>query len=268
MCLYIFAYKSHPEYPLILTGNRDEFYDRPTAPLGYWQDHPHVLAGRDLKHKGTWLGMSRQGRMALLTNFREGDRPKPKKSSRGHLVSNFLIGSLAPKTYLERLSEAAADYAGFNLLVGDAHSLWYFSNRRPGIQELKPGIYGLSNHLLDTAWPKLSRARAAFESTLGNQVEIGIDDLLKIVTDRKSVPDQALPQTGVELALERLLAPIFVISPGYGTRSSTVIIVDCKGKVTFCEQTWQPNQASPHPTRKKCFRFEAYPAESCGESSR
>jgi uncharacterized protein with NRDE domain len=255
MCLYAFAFKTHPDYPLVIAGNRDELYDRPTAPLGFWQDHPHVLGGRDLKHKGTWLGMSRKGSLALLTNFREGDRPKSQGFSRGHLVSNFLTGGLSPKSYLEKLTETAADYAGFNLLVGDAHGLWYFSNRRPGIQELKPGVYGLSNHLLDTPWPKLSRARAAFEAILGNQAEIGINDLIGILTDRKSVPDKALPQTGIELALERLLATVFVISPGYGTRSSAVILVDRYYHVTFFEQTWQTNQAAATPAGHICLQF-------------
>lgn len=257
MCLYIFAYKTHPDYPFILAGNRDEFYDRPTAPLNFWQDHSQVLGGRDLQRKGTWLGMTRQGRLAFLTNYREGTPPNRKgsRSSRGLLVSSFLTGSQTPKTYLEKLSGNAGDYAGFNLLVGDTDSLWYFSNRCPVIQALEPGVYGLSNHLLNTDWPKISRARSAFESTLKKWDRLHIRDYLQILIDQKKVADHALPRTGIELELERLLAPIFVTSSGYGTCSSAVIWIDNQQSVTFFEQTWQTDQAAPLPAEDKCFRF-------------
>jgi len=255
MCLYIFAYKTHPDYPLILAGNRDEFYDRPTAPLHFWPDYPHVLGGRDFERKGTWLGMTRQGRIAALTNFRDGTPPKRKGFSRGLLVSNFLTGTLSPEPYLEKLSRDAADYPGFNLVVGDALGLWYFSNRHSAIQELKPGVYGLSNHLLNTAWPKLSRARSAFESIFKKKTVVHINDYIQILSDQKKVSDNALPQTGVDLDLERLLASIFVTSPDYGTRSSSVILVNRKGDATFFEQTWQPARSVPLPAGQQCFRF-------------
>lgn len=269
MCLYIFAYKTHPDYPLILAGNRDEFYDRPTAPLHFWQDYPQVLGGRDLERKGTWLGMTRQGRIAVLTNFRDGRPPKRKEVSRGLLVSDFLTSNLPSEPYLKKRARDAADYPGYNLLVGGASGLWYFSNRQPAIRELKPGVHGLSNHLLDTAWPKLSRARSAFESTLKKKTAIHLEDYIQILSDQKKVPDNALPQTGVDLNLERLLASIFVTSPDYGTRSSSVILVDRKGEATFFEQTWHPGRPAPLAAGQQCYRFriEALPASNCRESS-
>jgi uncharacterized protein with NRDE domain len=161
MCLILFAYQRHPRYRLILAANRDEFYARPTAPLGFWADHPQVLAGRDLEQKGTWLGVTRGGRLAAITNYRDPQAIKPNAPSRGHLVSDFLKGSIPPLDYLQDISASAARYSGFNLLVGDPSGLFYFSNHGAVMCRLAPGLYGLSNGLLDIPWPKVDQGKQA-----------------------------------------------------------------------------------------------------------
>jgi uncharacterized protein with NRDE domain len=167
MCLILIAWQAHPDYPLVVAANRDEFFARPTAAAAFWPDAPQVLAGRDLEAGGTWLGVSRQRRFAALTNYREGGRQRVDARSRGALVADFLTSRASPVAYLTQLETAAAEYNGFNLVVGDGESLAYYSNRGDGQPRwLKPGIYGLSNHLLDTPWPKLASAKAAFAAAL------------------------------------------------------------------------------------------------------
>lgn len=236
MCLILLAWQAHPDYPLVVAANRDEFFARPSAPAGFWEDAPRILAGRDLQAGGTWLGVSRGQRFAALTNFREGGKPRDDAPSRGALVADFLAGESTPETYLENLSRRGPDYNGFNLFVGDGKRLGYYSNRNAGTRWLLPGIYGLSNHLLDTPWPKLSAAKAAFAAALA-QLPAAMP-FFELLADRETVPDTHLPETGVPLEWERILSSVFVSSPNYGTRASSLLTIDRDGWVSFLERSF------------------------------
>ena len=238
MCLILIAYRVHPGYELLAAANRDEFHDRPTASLAFWEDNPQVLAGRDLKEGGAWMGVTRAGRFAALTNYRDPASVLPDAPSRGHLVSDYLQGAASARVYLDRLMPRASAYNGFNLLLGDETGLYYYSNRARGFQALKPGLYGLSNHLLDTPWPKLERGRRALRRVLDHWANPTPDTLLRLLTDRTPAPDAELPNTGVPMEWERWLSPIFITAPNYGTRSSTVLMVDSSGRARMVEMTW------------------------------
>ena len=238
MCLILFAYRSHPRWPLLVAANRDEFHDRPTAPLAFWTDAPHVLAGRDLREGGTWMGLGYGGRFAALTNYRDPQSHQPDAPSRGQLVSDYLRGTQSARAYLDALLLHAAAYNGFNLLLGDATGLYYYSNQGDAPRALVPGIYGLSNHLLDTPWPKLARGRAALQGLLAHEVDPMPERLLQLLTDRTPAPDATLPATGVTLEWERWLSPLFIDAPGYGTRSSAALLADHRGRVRVVEMTW------------------------------
>jgi uncharacterized protein with NRDE domain len=239
MCLIFVAYKHHPRYPLVVAANRDEFYRRPTAPAEFWAGYPDLLAGRDLEGGGTWLGISRSGRFAAVTNFRETGNTRANAPSRGQLVTNFLLGDATPMEYLSCVSEVGADYNGFNLLVRSEHALCWYSNRAHGPQELSPGVYALSNHLLDTHWPKVARGRAGFESILDRDT-LDENALLELLADRTAALEEELPDTGVGPDLERVLSPIFINSENYGTRSSTVVSFDNADRVRFVERSYGP----------------------------
>ena len=304
MCLILMAYRCHPGYELLVAANRDEFHDRPTAPLGFWDDAPDVLAGRDLQEGGAWMGVTRAGRFAALTNYRDPSRIMTGAPSRGHLVSDYLRGEQSARAVLKGLPSVADRYNSFNLLLGDETGLYYYSNRAgepralpPGLyglsnhlldtpwpklrrgltmlrnlleqlpavadrynsfnlllgdetglyyysnragqpRALPPGLYGLSNHLLDTPWPKLRRGLTMLQNLLEQSPDPVSDELLKILTDRTMAPDAELPKTGVPLDWERWLSAIFIDAPGYGTRSSTVLRVDNCGNVGMAEATW------------------------------
>ncbi len=237
MCLILFAYNMHPSYRLILAANRDEFYDRPTAAADFWKDHPHVLAGRDLKEKGTWLGVTTGGRFAAITNYREPLSWMPVAPSRGKLVSRYLTGRARPGKYLEKISTDAMLFNGFNLLAGDRDELWGYSNRGD-IQKLSAGIYGLSNHLLDTPWPKVQRGKKQLSQALHLKGEELEEALFAMLADRHVPPDQRLPDTGVGLEWEKVLSPIFIKSPDYGTRSSTILLIAKNRRVKLVEKVF------------------------------
>jgi uncharacterized protein with NRDE domain len=256
MCLILFAYQHHPRYRLILAANRDEFYARPTAPLGFWSDHPQVLAGRDLEQQGTWLGVTRGGRLAAITNYRDPHAIKPSAPSRGHLVSDFLKGSMPPADYLKFISASAERYNGFNLLVGNPDELFYFSNHGGGILRLEPGLYGLSNSLLDTPWPKVAQGKQAIAALAGGDSELSLEKLFGLLQNQTPAPDEALPATGVDLEWERALSPTFITSPAYGTRSSSVLLIDTAGAVRFSERTWLPAQATPRCEDTRHFQID------------
>lgn len=238
MCLILLAWQAHPDYPLVVAANRDEFFSRRTAAADFWDDAPMVLAGRDLEAGGTWLGVTRSGRFAALTNFRDPTRNKAGAPSRGELVSRFLTSCLAPRDYLSELESGADRYNGFNLIFGDLDELWCFSNCGEGRQSLPPGVYGLSNHLLDTPWPKVARGKSA----LGMALHALPDEapLFELLRDDRIAADEALPRTGVSIEWERLLSAAFVRSSRYGTRSATVLLRDRGGKVRFIEQSYLP----------------------------
>lgn len=236
MCLIVIAWQADARYPLVVAANRDELLTRPTAPLAWWQDQPEVLAGRDLESGGTWLGVTRSGRFAAITNYRDPSRMRPDAPSRGKLVADFLAGTEAPEVYLRRIEAAAAACNGFNLLVADTHELWWHSNVNGETRRLEAGIHGVSNHLLDTPWPKLIEAKQTFGEALPH---LPADErLFALLRDDTQHPDEVLPSTGVSLELERKLSAIFVRTPGFNTRSSAVLWRDNQGKISFDEQTW------------------------------
>ena len=238
MCLILIAHEHHPEYRLIIAANRDEFYERPTTPLGFWDDAPDILAGRDLVGGGTWMGVRRDGRWAALTNYRDPGAQDPEARSRGHLVSEFLSNRAAPMDYLEAVHGSGDRYNGFNLFVGDGHTLAYSSNRGVPPTRLPPGIYGASNHLLDSPWPKLVRGKKRFAEGIAPSVP-DTERLLHMLTDSRRPPDEELPDTGVGIAWERLLSPMFISSPVYGTRCSTIIRADRHGVISVHERTFR-----------------------------
>ena len=240
MCLIVFAWRPGHAQPLIVAANRDEFYARPSLPLAQWPDAPQVYAGRDQEAGGTWLGIGADGRFAALTNIRNPQLIQG-GPSRGELVAQYLLGRHDPEVFLDALSMRATAYNGFNLLVGDAHRLAYFSNRGAAPRALPAGIYGLSNHLLDTPWPKLAAARVAFGAALGHLPEP--TPFFDLLADDEIVPDKHLPETGVPLAWERILSAIFVRAPhfGYGTRASTLILRHRSGSVNFIEHSFGPD---------------------------
>lgn len=262
MCLILFAYRQHPRYRLIVAANRDEYYDRPTQPALFWQDVPWLLAGRDLRNHGTWMGVTRQGRFAAITNYRAPALQKPHAPSRGLLVRAFLESAEPPADYLHRLHAAAGRYNGFNLLVGSAAGdLHYFSNRGDGPASLKPGIYGLSNHLLNTPWPKVIKGRTALAELIAGSRDPQPEELLQLLADRSRPPDASLPDTGVGRVKERMLAPLFIVGEDYGTRSSSVVLFGTDGGVQFIERTFVPGNSVPPNSRfatgaTRTYRFE------------
>ena len=256
MCLILFAYDIHPNYRLILAANRDEFYQRPTLPLHWWPDSPDILAGRDLKGKGTWLGINRGGRLAAITNYRDPAHQVHNAPSRGRLVENFLKTHQSPGTYLKNLSSHGACYNGYNLVCLDNRVMAYFSNRGTGVQQLAAGFYGLSNDLLNIAWPKVALGKQRLQALVESSPTILPDVLFDLLCDTTPAPDHLLPNTGVSQAWERVLSPIFIISPTYGTRSSSVILLDRRNHVQFLERTFKPDLACRGANEQNGFEFQ------------
>lgn len=251
MCLVFFGRERHPDYRLVLASNRDEFHHRPTTAAGFWADYPDVLAGQDLQAGGTWLGVTRTGRIAFLTCYRESS-PLRELPSRGSLVGEFLCGEDPPQVYLDRI--APRDLNGYNLVVGDGRGLYYYSNRENIVRKLGAGWYGLSNHLLDTPWPKVAKGKTAFQAIVQRNIpghEMA-DALFEMLSDKSRPADDLLPDTGVGLEKERFLAPVFISGDIYGTRSSTVILIDNNGEVTFWEQSYA---GRGQPSSKLKYQF-------------
>ncbi|GAB4180263.1 MAG: NRDE family protein [Rhodocyclaceae bacterium] len=236
MCLILMAWRAHPDFPLVVAANRDEYYARPSAAAGFWSDAPGILAGRDLQAGGTWLGVTREGRFAALTNFRDPSHVRSDAPSRGILVSEYLRSQSGPEAFLAGLAAIAPAYNGFNLLAADARSAACYSNREDRPRRLGAGIYGLSNHLLDTPWPKVARAKSALARALDTLPER--ERFFDLLLDRAPVPDDELPRTGVSMEWERLLSAAFVHSASYGTRSSTVVVLDKAGHLDFEERAF------------------------------
>ena len=245
MCLIAFAWKAHADYPLVVAANRDEWHERPTARAAWWDDHPDILAGRDLKARGTWLGISRIGRFAALTNFRDPSDKKSDAPSRGQLVSNFLCGDESAEEYLRALRKEAPRYQGFNLLVGDGDDLLYFGSRTGEIVPVPAGVHGLSNHTLNEPWPKVEMAKSALGAALGAKLpeDAGKMAIYDFLSDESKAPDAALPDTGVGRDWERILSPALIITEKYGTRCSTVLSVSSRGEVAFEERSLDRNGA-------------------------
>ncbi|HZT63789.1 MAG TPA: NRDE family protein [Burkholderiales bacterium] len=238
MCLIALAWRTHPSYRLVVAANRDEYFGRLSAPAGFWDDHRGVLAGRDLEAGGTWLGITLDGRFAALTNYRNPADRRTGVPSRGALVSDFLTGKNGPAEYVKDVGRAAASYNGFSLLVGDKDALWFVSNRGGAPVRVAPGVHGLSNHLLDTPWPKVERARAK----LAKQLEEPFDTMaaFDLLGDTERAPNAELPSTGVSLELEERLSAIRILAAGgYGTRCSTVLCFTNDGRVEFHERSYR-----------------------------
>jgi uncharacterized protein with NRDE domain len=238
MCLILLAWEKHPRWRLVAAANRDEFHARPTAPADWWPQAPDILAGRDLQAGGTWLGVTRSGRFAAVTNIREPNPQNPAAPSRGHLVGNFLLSRAPSLGYLAGLMPIAPAFNGFNLLVMDGTSLAWLSNRDPGMNPLSPGVYGVSNALLNTPWPKVVRGKDDLRAAL----ELEDDDALEAalfesLARRDPAPDAELPDTGVGAERERTLSSAFIVTPEYGTRSSTVLLLGRDGEVRLTERT-------------------------------
>ncbi|MCQ6274939.1 NRDE family protein [Bacillus sp. V3B] len=225
MCLILFAYKKHPKYTLIVAANRDEFYQRSTAPVHYWRDHPEILAGRDLEKMGTWMGITTDGRFSALTNYRNPAELTEGKRSRGELVSEALNYKGDVKQYMQTLISNRNLFPGYNLLAGDVNNLYYYSNIENTLQNLGPGIYGVSNHLLNTEWPKVEKGKKGLSKILIDNEENLVEKLLTLLQNADPAPDHLLPNTGVSLDWERRLSSLFIKSEDYGTRSSTILFM-------------------------------------------
>lgn len=240
MCVIFLAYKVHADLPLIFLANRDEFYNRPTQKAEYWTDFPNILAGRDLVGGGTWLGVTKSGRFAAVTNYRDPSAPNGTKS-RGNLTADFLKTDKSAEEYLTKLQKEAEQFSGFNLLVGEINSskneVFYFSNRSNEIIKLSSGIYGLSNHLLDTAWHKVKTGKEIFANLI-NEKTFTNESFFDLLSDKTIAIDDDLPDTGIGYKLEKKLSPIFIETPIYGTRCSTVLNIDSDFKINFEEKVY------------------------------
>lgn len=236
MCLLVLAWQAHPRYRLVVAANRDEYHDRPAASLARWPAPDGILAGRDLRAGGTWLGIDRRRRFGVVTNFRDLVPAPAGAASRGELIPRYLAGAAAPGEFLGVLEHAAGSYGGFNLLLADAESLWYASNRNsPFARALCAGVHGLSNERLDTPWPKLRRVRRGFEEWLrtGSTAEGG--ELFDLLADRERTPE------GSEW--ERILSSPFVLNESYGTRCSTILAIEAGGGCYLAERRFEPSGA-------------------------
>ncbi|ETI70248.1 NRDE family protein [Neobacillus vireti] len=237
MCLILFAYQVHPVYKLIVAANRDEFYQRPTAPVHYWEESPKILAGRDLEKMGTWMGITTKGRFAALTNYRNPQELIEGKRSRGELVAEALKHKGNVKDYLQGLADYNNEYPGYNLLAGDANELFYYSNIEQMLRKIEPGIYGVSNHLLNTEWPKVKIGREGLSRIITGKQEDLADKLFELLQHSDPAPDSILPSTGISLEWERMLSPLFIKSEHYGTRSSTVLLMSEK-EIQYAERVF------------------------------
>jgi uncharacterized protein with NRDE domain len=251
MCLIFISINQHPDFKLVVAANRDEFYNRKTAPAQFWSDEPNVLGGRDLEAGGTWLGVNKRGKISMITNYRDPKNINPDAPSRGKLVSDFLLNSTNGREYLQNISHPE-HYNGFNLVTGTADALYYFSNYREGITEMKSGLFGLSNHLLDSPWPKVTKGKALMTDLLSKPFTS--KDLFELLYNEGVASDDLLPDTGVGLERERSLSSMFIKSPGYGTRCSTVILVDNKNNFTFSERVYD---LATFQFTEKTFSFSA-----------
>jgi uncharacterized protein with NRDE domain len=252
MCLLVMAWRAHPHYRLIVAANRDEFHARPTAALAVWQDAPDILAGRDLSAQGTWLAVDRQRRLGIITNFRDVQARRPEAPSRGGLIPDWLLHNAKPAAFLGQLEPKAQRYVGFNLLLNDADSLWYASNRAPRFAAtLQPGIYGLSNLLLDTPWPKLTRVREKFAQWLETAATSNApappaarERLFDMLADRtRSLPESPAGARPVPPEWVEVLSSPFVVHPVFGTRCTTVVMIGNDGSLCIQERRFGPDGA-------------------------
>ena len=235
MCLIAFAWRAHPRYELILAANRDEFHRRPAEAAAFWPEASQLLAGRDLTQGGTWCGVTRTGRVAAVTNYRDPSMAEAGKRSRGWLVRDYLLGNEDADVAAEAIEARKQQYSEFNLLLGDRQGLWYVGSRAPGPQAVGAGVHGISNGAFDLEWPKVRHASAGLQALLAEE-RISPEGLFDVLASRHIARDNELPNTGVGLQVERFLSAPFIVSEAYGTRASTVILVERDGKTRFVER--------------------------------
>ena len=236
MCLIVIGYNYHPGYKLIFAANRDEFYQRPSSSADFWNDEPSLLAGKDLKEGGTWCGITRNGRFAAITNYRDMKSIKKDALSRGTIVTDFLLGTSSPEFYSKGLKDNADLYNGYGLIFGDKSGLYFFSNLAKKLIKIETGIHGLSNHLLNTPWFKVIKGKGLLKKAIDKKDNF-VDDLFLMLSDKTLSPENELPDTGLTKEIEKSISSIFVETPDYGTRSSTVILIDKNDNVTFIEKS-------------------------------
>lgn len=240
MCLIVFAYNYHPDYKLIFAANRDEFYSRPSSPAHFWKDEP-ILAGKDLKEGGTWCGVTKNGRFAAVTNYRNLKAIKKDALSRGRIVTDFLTGTSSPEFYSKGLADSANQYNGYSLIFGLNENLFFFSNQEKKIIKIESGIHALSNHLLNTPWFNVTRGKDLLKKAI-NQGSNLIDELFNLLSDKTTSSEDKLPETGLDKDTERKISSIFVETTDYGTRSSTVILLDKNNNVAYIEKSLDTNK--------------------------
>ncbi len=246
MCLLALAWHAHAQLPLAVVANRDEYYDRPSQAAHWWPEQPHILAGRDLQAGGTWMGITHNGRFAALTNYRNPHMLKPNLRSRGELVSGFLQADSSPFDYARLVIQQADVFNGFNLLLADRSSLVYTNNVDARIETLQPGVYGLSNALLDDNWPKTESAAHKLRRWLDTSADI--EELARLLSDRSAADDDHLPDTGLTFELEKALSAEFIEMESYGTRCSTALVVDNQGTAGWLEVNFKPHHSNVRQT--------------------
>lgn len=257
MCLILLAWRAYREHSLILAANRDEFFARATLPAAPWAESLMVIGGRDLEKGGSWLAVSASGRLAAVTNFRDGGSRKTGTRSRGLLVNDFVLSDLDPTLFLEHVRARRDAYDGFNLLVAANGELLHYANVSDEITSVEAGIHGLSNHLLDTPWPKVERGKTALRRLLDGPSEALAPGLFDALADTRRPPDQELPHTGVSLDWERELGRVFIRAPGYGTRAATVVLIESSRKLTFIERNFD---SGGEAAETRTFQLPAVPS--------
>ena len=245
MCLITFAYKIHPEYKLILAANRDEFYGRATRKAQFWEDegHPDILAGKDLEADGTWMGTTKGRMWSALTNYRDPSWERKDPPSRGHLVLNYLKESESPKQFSKGLVSNTDHYMGFNILVGDPDEIYHYSNKTDKLTLIEPGIHGVSNALLNTSWPKMDWAKKDLERIISKN-EFSNEELFDLLSNSERAPEDQLPDTGIPEEWEKAVSSVFIKTETYGTRCSTLLLIDKKDNITFMERRYDPSDQS------------------------
>jgi len=257
MCLIAIAWQARRDLPLMVAANRDEWRERPTKAAHWWPERTELLAGRDLQAGGTWMGITRGGRFAAVTNFRDPSDKRSTARSRGTLVTEFLFGSDTPARFLANLSPRASDYNAFNIIVGDGASLFYYGSREGQPRAIEPGVHAISNHVLDEPWPKVVAGKIAMNQALDDRDPMGV--LFAMLSDEERPSDEELPATGVPLEWERRLGAALITGKDYGTRASTVLAVTNHGEAIFEERTRGPD-GEVTQTVREAFTVESVTA--------
>ncbi len=258
MCVILFALRQNKRYPFIVAANRDEYYNRPTIAADYWPDLPEVIAGRDKQAGGTWLGLGRRGRFAAITNHYEPGRHNPRLQSRGDLVTGFLITDESLDEYSRKLDHSQESYNGYGLIFGSFAHLRYQTNRDSQIVNITEGVHGLSNHFLNTPWPRVEKGKRKLLEITQSEDQLEVEQLFHILleSDASSADHSEKSTSDILHAIDPAQMPIFIRLKDYGTRSSSVVLVDCDGTVTFEERTFDPSSGKILAQRKFEYRVQ------------